>query len=211
MEKKEAKKYRIFGRKGARQAVLVVSAIAVTALAACSSERVTSPSPVEMSAAFSKSSGGKAKGLKRDDDEGMFEKSITVDSKGGELEIKERGLKLTIPKGAVLKQTTITVRSVAGSMVAYEFEPHGTVFLVPLMFSQDISKTEAKDARDGSNDLMGAYFALPSQLIAGEMAAFVDEVFPVRIKGKRAEFNIWHFSGYMMSTGRAAQVEESSF
>jgi hypothetical protein len=90
------------------------------------------------------------------------------------------------------------VTAVAGSVVAYEFEPHGTHFNVPLLFRQQLRGTNHR-----SGDLVqGAYFADSSQL--GTSSAFVDELLDtsVDLGTNEATFAIHHFSGYMLASGR---------
>ena len=55
-----------------------------------------------------------------------------IGSKGGTLTIPDAGLTLVVPAGAVKSNTTFTATAIAGRLVAYEFEPHGTTFAVPL-------------------------------------------------------------------------------
>jgi hypothetical protein len=130
-------------------------------------------------------------------------RSITVDASGGVLNIPETGLRLTIPRGAVSARTTITVKSLAGLTVAYDFAPHGTKFAVPLEFSQDLAGTKVK----AGAVLTGGYFASPTQLLTWLGLGKVNEVLPARVENGRAVFNVSHFSGYMVSTGRAQDVE----
>jgi len=131
-------------------------------------------------------------------------RSITVDYAGGVLNIPETGLRITIPRGAVSSRTTITVKSIAGLMVAYDFEPHGIQFAVPLQFSQDLAGTRIKE-RDV---LSGGYFSSTSQLLPWLGLGKVSETLPARVVDNRAVFDIWHFSGYMVSTGRASEDPE---
>jgi hypothetical protein len=130
--------------------------------------------------------------------------SAVIDWKGGVLELREAGLRVVVPKGAVSQPTHFSVRTVPGGLVAYEFQPHGIVFAQPLEFEQDLSKTEwgKLDARTVS--LEGGYFADPSQVNASDGTALVNEFLPadVEVKKHKVRMNIWHFSGYMMSTGR---------
>ena len=210
MQMEAGSKLRLVKWSGARRAAVLAGAVILATLSACSTDRVTSPSPVESPAQLSRS-GEATRGLQRTQPQPQMVRSITVDSRGGELEIKELGFKLTIPRGAVLWRTTITVKSVAGSMVAYEFEPHGSLFLLPLTFSQDLTNTEKNGANQFSSNLSGGYFAFVQQLLPGGLNALVNELIPVRIRNNRAEFSIWHFSGYLMSTGRAQSNDESLF
>ena len=132
--------------------------------------------------------------------------SAVIGSKGGVLELRGSGLKIVVPKGAVSQPTRFSVRTVPGSLVAYEFQPHGVQFAEPLEFEQDLSKTEwgKLDARTVA--LEGAYFADVAQVNAAEGTAMVSEFLPIDldVKKHKVRMNIWHFSGYMMSTGRKA-------
>jgi len=131
-------------------------------------------------------------------------RSVTVDASGGVLDIPETGLRITIPRGAVAARTTITVRSIPGLMVAYDFAPHGIKFAVPLQFSQDLAGTQMKEGVV----LSGGYFASDTQLLPLLGLAKVNEVLPARVTDGRVVFDIRHFSGYMVSTNRAADSDE---
>jgi hypothetical protein len=130
--------------------------------------------------------------------------SAVIDWKGGVLELRGSGLRIVVPKGAVKRPTRFSVRTVPGSLAAYEFQPHGVAFAQPLQFEQDLSKTEwgRLDARTLS--LEGAYFADPSQVNPTEATAIVNEFLPIDldVKNRMVRMSLWHFSGYMMSTGR---------
>jgi hypothetical protein len=142
-------------------------------------------------------------GLLRSSPQPELTRSITVGSEGGVLNIPETGLRLTIPRGAVRYTTKITVKSIAGLTVAYDFEPHGIKFAVPLEFSQDLAGTNVKEG----TVLTGGYFASTTQLFSWLGLANVNETLPARVVNGRAEFGINHFSGYMVSTGRSSQPE----
>ena len=134
-------------------------------------------------------------------------RSITVDYAGGVLEIPETGLRVTIPRGAVNSRTTITVTSIAGNMVAYDFAPHGIRFAVPLQLSQSLAGTSVK----AGTVLTGGYFASTSQLLPWLGLGKVSETLPARVENGRVIFDVRHFSGYMVSTGRASQEQELEF
>ena len=121
---------------------------------------------------------------------------------GGELRVPETGLRLTIPAGAIPRDTmTITVTALPGRLVAYEFEPHGTQFARQLTFSQELSATSWVLSLLKPT-LAGGYFRSASQLNTSTGAAVVNEELAARIEAGRVVFDLSHFSGYMVSTGR---------
>lgn len=126
--------------------------------------------------------------------------SAVIDKKGGTLSIPEAGLTLVVPPGAVSSRTTFVATALAGKLVAYEFEPHGTTFAVPLQFSQDLKKTSLLGVLSAPL-LQGAYFPSSSLLDQKYERALVTEVIPATtdlLRG-RVGFPIKHFSGYLVS------------
>ena len=113
----------------------------------------------------------------------------------------EAGLTLVVPANAVAKNTTFKATAIAGKIVAYEFEPHGTTFAVPLKFTQDLRKVSLLSGLTAP--LMdGAYFADRSQLYSpGSTLSLVSELQPVVVNllKSQASFPINHFSGYLIS------------
>ena len=132
--------------------------------------------------------------------------SATITADGGSLEIKEAGLKLDVPPGAVVEPTTITVTALAGRAVAYEFGPSGSRFLVPLAVQQSLRGLDWYDVPRPAR-YEAAYLADMSQLDATRGEAVVNEFLPLTwdYLGSKMRFNVSHFSGYMISTGRVDQ------
>jgi hypothetical protein len=201
-------------KRFARSATMLAAVACSGLLAGCSSDSIAAPHPV------APESGPKAGllgdvltlvtsplqnvlGLLRLTPQPELVRSITVDASGGVLDIPETGLRITIPRGAVSARTTITVKSLAGLTVAYDFAPHGIKFAVPLEFSQDLQGTKVQ----AGDVLTGGYFASTTQLLTWLGLAKVNEVLPARIENGRAIFGVPHFSGYMVSTGRAEDAE----
>ena len=137
----------------------------------------------------------------------------------GRVELRDAGLEIDIPEGAVSSPVTISVTALAGNVVAYEFQPHGLVFRRPLRVRQDLraidlgtflggfdlSKVDAKKLRD--LDLEIAYFASVGDLDVAQGTARVSEFLASNFdfSGHRVEFDIEHFSGYMVSWGRGGR------
>jgi uncharacterized membrane-anchored protein len=130
--------------------------------------------------------------------------SITVtkiiDATGGTLSIPAAGVTVTVPAGALSSPTVITMTARAGSILAYDFEPHGITFAKPLTFSQSLSGTNAtllnvpflKLGYYSDPNLLGSVFALVSELINGS-TNLLSWTFTAPIK---------HFSGYVVACGR---------
>jgi len=119
---------------------------------------------------------------------------------GGTLVLPNAGLTIVVPPLALTSPVTITARALAGSNVAYEFEPHGLQFLAPVVTTQDLSNTEARTG--GTIDpllLYLGYFPNSSNITS------VTELLSVQINLplQTSTALIWHFSGYAYSTGRA--------
>jgi hypothetical protein len=118
---------------------------------------------------------------------------------GGTLSLPSAGLLVVVPPLALSSRQTITVTAVAGSNVAYEFAPHGLKFNVPLVVTQNLAVTQA-----GNNGLVS-----PLSLFAGY---FPDSTKPtsiteslnvnVNLLNQLATFSVWHFSGYILASGR---------
>jgi hypothetical protein len=123
---------------------------------------------------------------------------------GATLDVPEAGLHVVVPPGALpaKSKTTLSVTALAGNLVAYEFGPHGTKFNAALKVTQDLSNTTWA-GNTGRADLSVGYFKSAALLDAVSGTAPIDEVLPLTVTGKMAHWDIWHFSGYMVSTGRS--------
>ena len=126
--------------------------------------------------------------------------SAVIGKKGGTISIPEAGLTLVVPAGAVMQNTNFKATAVAGKLVAYEFEPHGTTFAVPLKFTQDLRKTSLLSALTAPL-MNGAYFSDRNQLNNNAARALVSELRPAvtNLLKSQASFPINHFSGYLIS------------
>jgi hypothetical protein len=132
--------------------------------------------------------------------------SVVADPKyGGRLELRQAGLEVEVPRGAVRERTRIWVKAYPGNLVAYEFGPHGTRFDVPLTARQDLKPTSWYKLIDKSRIEVG-YFKHSSQIDPRSGIVLVDEFIPIDAftRHNRAEFSIDHFSGYILSTGRTS-------
>lgn len=124
----------------------------------------------------------------------------TIGLYGGVLAIPQAGVTVVIPYGALTQPTTITMTARSGSLVAYDFAPHGITFAQPLVFTQNLSGTNAtllsapflKLAYYTDPSLLGAVTGTVSELIDG-VSNLLTWTFSAPIK---------HFSGYMVSCGR---------
>jgi hypothetical protein len=126
--------------------------------------------------------------------------SAVIGTAGGTISIPDAGLTLVVPPGAVSSNTKFTATALAGRLVAYEFEPHGTKFAVPLKFAQDLRKVSLLAGL--TSPLMdGAYFTDEGNLNQTLGLATVTELLPatVDLLNWRVSFPIKHFSGYLVS------------
>lgn len=114
---------------------------------------------------------------------------------GGTITIPETGFTLVVPKGAVKGVVNFSVTAMAGASVAYDFAPHGIKFKVPLQFRQSLSVTTAFPGQA----LMGGYFKDKTQVHSDEQKAKVDESTSTRRESGSVVFDLWHFSGYLVS------------
>jgi hypothetical protein len=130
--------------------------------------------------------------------------SKVIDQKGGTLDLPGTGLKVIVPANAIAGKTTFTVTAYAGRLVAYDFQPHGTQFAVPLRVEQGMKGTNADHNPEVQEALAAGYFADSSSLDEENDAAVVEEVLPVEttITKDKIKFSVEHFSGYLIATGR---------
>jgi hypothetical protein len=133
-----------------------------------------------------------------------------IGPRGGRLQIKQAGLRVDFPRGAVSAPTRITVTAMRGDNVAYHFEPHGTVFGVPVTVHQDLRRTAAWKT-PLADQLQGSYF---DRLLVDSTETFArsKERRHGNLKDSKSalEFSIEHFSGYMVSTGEVTIKVEVS-
>ena len=129
---------------------------------------------------------------------------------GGQISIPSLGLTVTVPALAVTTPTTITVTAVPGSVVAYEFEPHGLQFNVPVIVSQRLNGTSASQPNGIiPGVLYGGYFADVSAINQLNATSLVDEILRVSIDRMlgSATFSVVHFSGYLLASGESGPVD----
>jgi hypothetical protein len=129
--------------------------------------------------------------------------SKTIGYFGGTLSIPAAGVTVIVPIGALDRPTEITMTARAGSLVAYDFAPHGIVFRKPLVFKQSLRGTNAtllsapflKLGYYEDPSLLGKTTGVVTELVGGLFTA-LDWTFTAPIK---------HFSGYMVSCGRDSE------
>jgi hypothetical protein len=125
-------------------------------------------------------------------------KAIGVD--GGTLSIPAAGVTVTIPRGALTQTTTVTMTARAGTVIAYDFAPHGITFAKPLVFQQQLRGTNASLLTApllqlgyySDASLLTKTGALVSELLGGTLN-LVTWTFTAPIS---------HFSGYIVCSGR---------
>jgi hypothetical protein len=128
-------------------------------------------------------------------------KSIGPD--GGTLAIPEAGVTVTVPRGALSATTKITMTARAGTLVAYDFAPHGITFAKPLVFSQQLRGTNATLL---SAPLLRLGYYEDAGLLT-KTSALVSELLGGVVNTLSWTFtsNIRHFSGYVLTCGRRGQ------
>ena len=186
----------------ARTLAFVGAAGLALGTAACTTDGPTALS--EQTASFAKAAGGNG-GLATEVTTLAWTKpakertaSAVIGRAGGVLRIPS-GARLVVPAGAVSANVTFRVTQVAGSILAYDFEPHGITFAVPLTLEQPINGTNFD--RFTNPVVRGAYFKDVVQLDQARLKATVDEFRPtgLSIDKKWIRFSIDHFSGYIVA------------
>jgi hypothetical protein len=124
--------------------------------------------------------------------------SANIGPAGGTLRLPQAGFTLTVPAGAVAALTHFSVTALAGSDVAYEFEPHGTVFGRPLSAVQELRGTRRALIQ---STLKAGYFADRSALSVRGVGTMVSEQIAGALDPRRNAFRwpIQHFSGYIVA------------
>lgn len=127
--------------------------------------------------------------------------SAVIGPRGGLLWLRETGLVVVVPRGAVAEPMTFRVTAVAGDVVAYEFEPHGVRFAVPLEATQNLRGTNWW--RGSASEMELGYFSDRAVIDEQAHEAAVEERYPTKVFyffGPKLHFEIPHFSGYIIST-----------
>jgi hypothetical protein len=196
-----------------RLRLLTVSSTIAAALLAygCANDSITAPAspPVAAPAAASRSLLGTFLGqtttvtpLLRKTPIASVTASATIGPLGGVLALPGAGLTVVVPPLAVTKPTKMSVTAVAGSTVAYEFEPHGIKFTVPLVATQSLKGTQAQSGGSiNPLSLFAGYFPDSKQITS--VSELLD--LNVNVLGQTSVLTIWHFSGYIIATGRSSE------
>jgi hypothetical protein len=141
--------------------------------------------------------------------------SEVIGPSGGDIKIPELGFKISFPAGAVSKKTLITATAIAGGEVAFSFEPHGITFQAPAKIMQDLRMTTAFGDEAVLSSLQRGYFSeqWSSTLIEGASSKVkVKEVENADVDrtpsatGRFARFEVRHFSGYLLASGRQSRA-----
>jgi hypothetical protein len=124
----------------------------------------------------------------------------TIGAEGGTLSIPQAGVSVTVPRGALTAPTQITMTARAGTLVAYDFAPHGITFAKPLVFTQQLRGTDASLLTAPLLQL--GYYADASLLtkvggVVSELLGGATNLVTWSFSGK-----ITHFSGYIVTCGR---------
>jgi ZU5 domain len=127
----------------------------------------------------------------------------TIGVLGGTLVIPEAGVTIVVPPLAVSKPTDFRVTARAGSALAYDFEPHGIKFAVPLVMTQSLRGVQTDKGLLNLGLSLG-YYPDPTKPTS------VTELLNVTIDlvNQTAISTIWHFSGYIYASGRDSDSDQ---
>jgi hypothetical protein len=119
----------------------------------------------------------------------------SIGALGGTISIPAAGLTLVVPPLAVSKSTNFSITARQGAYVAYDMEPHGTKFLVPLVATQSLVNTNARGL--ASLSLSVGYYTDPTNITS------VSELLSAQVDLLRltSVTTISHFSGYIWASG----------
>jgi ZU5 domain len=125
-------------------------------------------------------------------------RSEVIGQAGGVINLPETGLRLIVPEGAVSVPTVMSVRALAGALVAYSFEPHGLKFALPLTVEQSLLETKVPD---GSQVTARGYSSSDSNIDWENARAEVPQVGRVERQQSAGSirFEVTNFSGYLVS------------
>jgi hypothetical protein len=131
-----------------------------------------------------------------------------IGAEGGVIAIPEAGLRVVVPRGAVSAPVEFTATALAGRAVAYEFAPHGITFANKLVVTQELRGTEWIGLP--LLNMRAGYFKDASDLDTQRALVKLTEILPLSVDLLRLQvrFNVSHFSGYVISTGRAQAVSD---
>lgn len=129
--------------------------------------------------------------------------SATIGVFGGRVDVPSLGTHLVVPPGAVLEPTRFAITALPGRLVAFDFEPAGSRFVVPLLLTQEKKHVTGVAPSIVSVPTLG-YFASDAALNQSLGTAVVSELArPLAINALGdVTFPVWHFSGYIVSWGR---------
>lgn len=130
---------------------------------------------------------------------------------GGKIVVPRTGLTIEIPYGALRSTTPITVTALAGDKVAYEFGPHGLTFQKPVRVTQSLSGTFAENKTVSYEAI---YFGPSSDGgLLGGLLGLVLEILHVDVNrySNNVGFDVRHFSGYLVSTGRMSDGDGGGY
>jgi hypothetical protein len=127
--------------------------------------------------------------------------SATIGPNGGSFGIPN-GIQVVVPKGAVSTNVSFSVTRVPGVVVAYEFQPHGTKFAVPVEIHQPTQGTNLLKLAPGT-PLTGVYVPDLSTLdqLLGTALGTEFRSATVSADGQWIDFTVQHFSGYLVAWG----------
>jgi hypothetical protein len=190
-----------------RRASLLVAVAGAAVIAACSADPVASgPELTRRSEVLPPTGAVKVKVLPRKAEQEKAETgTLTITSaKGGSIVLPGAGVRLDVPAGAIRSgSVTIVMTATPGRMVAYEFQPHGLKFAKQVMLYQDLDQTLFQ----AGLTLWGGYNLESVDQAKGQVTSLESVLATVatdRKTGKTsAAFPIWHFSGYVLTSGRA--------
>jgi len=119
---------------------------------------------------------------------------------GGTLSIPQAGVTITVPAGALAATTLISMTARAGTVIAYDFAPHGTRFAKPIVFTQTLAGTNVPAALAPLLTL--GYYADETDLttFGGSVSEFIAGL--SNLANGSFTSSISHFSGYMVACGR---------
>lgn len=126
----------------------------------------------------------------------------TIGVLGGTIVLPGAGLTIVVPPLAVGKTTEFKITARKGSYLAYDMQPHGTKFLVPLVATQNLAATNVRGLLNLNLSL--GYYPDPNKITT------VTELLGVQLDLLKltAISTIPHFSGYIYASGRDNYSEE---